>query len=314
MQENKFAVIDVGTNNILLLIAKLENGKLEVLHRDSNISAFGKNMTNNILTEAALRRTKSILNDNIIYSKLFTSNIIIVGTSCSREARNIELLSKWINIKFGLKYNIISGEQEAYLNGIANLNEFRELENIIMFDVGGGSTEFSFAKNGNIISNLSLKLGIRRLVNTFRSDLEEKTNAVKKILNSMKIPEMGNFVLIGIGGTATSLCSIKLKLQEYDGSVIHKKCISRNELRTMLKSFERMSNPEIADLIPFDRKRADIIATGTMIVSEILDLFEADKFFVSDRGIQFGILNQSKAELQKMLSWRNKKCPRKYQV
>ncbi len=302
MQGNKFAVIDVGTNNILLLIAKLENGKLKVLHRDSNISAFGKNMKNNILTEAALRRTKSILIDHIIYSRLFTSNIIVVGTSCSREARNIELLSKWINIKFGLKYNIISGEQEAYLNGIANLNEFREFENIIMFDVGGGSTEFSFIKKGEIISNLSLKLGIRRLVNTFRSDLEEKTNAVKKILNSLKKPEMENFVLVGIGGTATSLCSIKLKLQEYDGSVIHKKCISRKELRTMLRSFERMSNPEIANLIPFDRKRADIIATGTMIVSEILDFFEADKFFISDRGIQFGILNQTKAELQKMLS------------
>ncbi|MCD4796174.1 MAG: hypothetical protein K8R49_03255 [Candidatus Cloacimonetes bacterium] len=302
MQGNKFAVIDVGTNNILLLIAKLENGKLKVLHRDSNISAFGKNMKNNILTEAALRRTKSILIDHIIYSRLFTSNIIVVGTSCSREARNIELLSKWINIKFGLKYNIISGEQEAYLNGIANLNEFREFENIIMFDVGGGSTEFSFIKKGEIISNLSLKLGIRRLVNTFRSDLEEKTNAVKKILNSLKKPEMENFVLVGIGGTATSLCSIKLKLQKYDGSVIHKKCISRKELRTMLRSFERMSNPEIANLIPFDRKRADIIATGTMIVSEILDFFEADKFFISDRGIQFGILNQTKAELQKMLS------------
>lgn len=302
MQGNKFAVIDVGTNNILLLIAKLENGKLKVLHRDSNISAFGKNMKNNILTEAALRRTKSILIDHIIYSRLFTSNIIVVGTSCSREAKNIELLSKWINIKFGLKYNIISGEQEAYLNGIANLNEFREFENIIMFDVGGGSTEFSFVKKGKIISNLSLKLGIRRLVNTFRSDLEEKTNAVKKILNSLKKPEVEKFVLVGIGGTATSLCSIKLKLQEYDGSVIHKKCISRKELRTMLRSFERMSNPEIANLIPFDRKRADIIATGTMIVSEILDFFEADKFFISDRGIQFGILNQTKAELQKMLS------------
>ncbi len=302
MQGNKFAVIDVGTNNILLLIAKLENSKLEVLHRDSNISAFGRNMKNNLLTDAALRRTKSILIDNIIYSRLFTSNIIVVGTSCSREARNIELLSKWINRKFGLKYNIISGEQEAYLNGIANLNEFREFENIIMFDVGGGSTEFTFVKNGKIISSLSLKLGIRRLENTFRSDLEEQTNAVKKILNSLEIPEMEKFVLVGIGGTATSLSSIKLKLREYDGNVIHKKCISRNELRTMLRSFERMSNPEIAELIPFDSKRADIIATGTMIVSEILDLFEADKFFVSDKGIQFGILNQTKAELQEMLS------------
>jgi len=144
-----YSVIDVGTNNILLLIT-ISGTKPEIIYRASATSALGKDMQKGFLQKQAIERAKNILNDFISISKKYTDKIIIIGTSCSREAKNISVLSDWLKSKFNLKYNIISGDEEAYLNGLANISEFAKDEKLLFFDVGGGSTEFTLAENGEI--------------------------------------------------------------------------------------------------------------------------------------------------------------------
>ena len=299
---NKFAVIDVGTNNVLFLIAKKNNNNLDILHRDSNISAFGKNMQDGYLNSTAINKTKRILYDNISYARLFTENIIVVGTSCSRDAKNINILKQWLKKKFDLKYNIISGEKEAQLNGLANITEFREFNNIVMFDVGGGSTEFTYFHNEKMIYNQSLNLGIRRLHNFQDSNYLERVRTTRTVLNDLVLPDFRESKMIGIGGTVTSLSAAKFCLQKYDANVVHKSTLKITEIKEMLERFRRMSNNQIARLMPFDRYRADIITTGTMIVQEIMDFFGKEEIIVSDRGLQFGILYQEEEDLQRMLS------------
>ena len=299
---NKFTVIDVGTNNILFLIARKNNNKLDILHRDSNISAFGKKMQDRYLNPTAINKTKRILSDNIKYARLFTENIIVVGTSCSRDAKNIDIMEQWLKKKFGLKYNIISGKKEAQLNGLANINEFRKFNNIVMFDVGGGSTEFTYFHNGKMIYNKSLNLGIRRLHNSQDADYSERVRTTQKTLNELVLPDFKEFKMIGIGGTVTSLSAAKFGLQKYDADVVHKSSLRIAEIKEMLDRFRRMSNNQIAQLMPFDRYRADIITTGTMIVKEILDVYGKEDLIVSDRGLQFGILLQEEKDLREMLS------------
>ena len=301
LNENKFSVIDVGTNNILLLLAAKINNHLEIIHRDSNISALGKNMKNGILAENALVRTKDILKENIEFSKLYTKNIIVIGTSCSREASNIYILSKWLKKKYNLKYNIISGMKEAYLNGLANIHEFPDKNEIILFDVGGGSTEFTYLKNGQIIAKQSLRLGIRRLQNLHNNDFGNKIIKTREILKELNLPKLAKPEIIGIGGTVTSLSAIKHNLKKYDGNIVHKSIITKNELHDLLHKISKLSCETLATLIPFDPKRSDIILTGTLIVREIIDYFKVDKFTVSDRGLQFGVLFQNEEEIKAML-------------
>jgi exopolyphosphatase / guanosine-5'-triphosphate,3'-diphosphate pyrophosphatase len=297
----KYAILDVGTNNVLFLIAEVQNGEIKTLYRSANISAMGKRMKDSCITNTALKRTKSILADNIKYAKIFTDNIIILGTSCSREAKNINELSSWLKSRFGLNYNIISGELEARLSGIANLHAFPEYRNAITFDVGGGSTEFNFIKEGNIISSQSLPLGIRRLDNAFGKNFDLKLNETKKILADLIVPQIPDFTLIGIGGTVTSLAAYKVHMQKYDGEKVHKSKLSETEIRLILDDFRSMTDDEIAYLIPFDRYRADILATGTMIVHEILKKFKMDDFVVSDFGMQYGILYQDEVFIKDLL-------------
>ena len=298
--ENTYCIIDVGTNNILQLIAAV-NDRINIIKRDSQISALGKDMKNGFLDIAAIDRTKFILTDFIEKALEFTDNIIVVGTSCSRDAKNIFILSDWLKEKYQINYHIISGNEEANYNGLANINEFQENKDIVMFDVGGGSTEFIWIKDRKIIQTQSIDLGIRRLQNLFGSDSRSKHKETQKLLKTLSSSPFDDPVLVGIGGTATSLSAMKFQLEEYDPQIVHKSKITISELKDVLSNLSEKTDNQIAKLMPFEPKRADLIETGTMIVTEILDYFGLKEFFVSDRGIQFGILMQDKHKLNKML-------------
>jgi exopolyphosphatase/guanosine-5'-triphosphate,3'-diphosphate pyrophosphatase len=123
----------------------------------------------------------------------------------------------------------------------------------------------------------------------------------KKILNELQLPKVENPGIVGIGGTVTSLSAFKQRLFKYDASVIHKSRLTVSEIDVMLEEFANMTPEEISYLIPFDRQRADILTTGTMIVREVLNKLNVYDFQVSDRGLQFGILYQDSKTLAKML-------------
>lgn len=301
----KYAVIDVGTNNILLLLAEKKQGKIRVVKRKMDTSALGKDMKNGLLTKAGINRAKKILNSFINYSKMFSNNIIIIGTSCSREASNINEISNWLKSKFELQYNVISGATEAFLIGLANLGEFEKNRDLVLFDVGGGSTEFIYIKAGEMVESFSLQLGIRRLQNRFGSDIEAKNCEIKEQLRKLKKHEIykavkNGAILVGVGGTVTSLAAIKNGMKEYDEALVQGCKITKLELADIHYKFLKLYHYELKKYLPFDPARADIINTGILIVKEIVDYLKGSEFFVSDRGLQYGVVKLSEARLQDM--------------
>ena len=295
-----YSVIDVGTNNILLLIT-ISGTKPEIIYRASATSALGKDMQKGFLQKQAIERAKNILNDFISISKKYTDKIIIIGTSCSREAKNISVLSDWLKSKFNLKYNIISGEEEAYLNGLANISEFAKDEKLLFLDVGGGSTEFTLAENGEIKKTYSTQIGIRRYANKFGIDFLAMKEQLKQDLSVIPKDKLKHSILVGIGWTACSIAAMKYKLAEYDSNVVHRSFIKSDELEKMQAELSLLDEKQIAQKMPFDSKRAEIILIGLNIVKEIVDSFQGSGFFVSDRGLQFGVLRMNKEKLAKML-------------
>ncbi|MDN5353988.1 MAG: exopolyphosphatase / guanosine-5-triphosphate,3-diphosphate pyrophosphatase [Candidatus Cloacimonadota bacterium] len=296
----KYAVIDVGTNNILLLIARKQNDEIITLKKSSRTSALGRNMRADNITGAALARAKKILREYIQYCKFFTSNIIVVGTSTARRAANIKLLQTWLKSRFNINFKIISGEEEAYLNGLANLGDFAEFSQLLLFDVGGGSTEFTYVNDGKIDKMFSLELGIRRLHNEF-SNMKNRLKYTREILR--KLPKT-KAKLVGIGGTVTSLVAISQNMDEYDTSKIHKQILTESELQTILSKLKNSNRKTLQKIMPFEPKRAEIILTGTMIVKEIVAYFGVQEIFVSDKGLQYGILNLPRKKLEEYLGER----------
>ena len=291
-RSERYAVFDVGTNNILLLWAILDKKRTTPLHRAAQISAMGKNMKDGKLTQAGIERTKKILRDFLGLTRNLTDNIIIVGTSCSRESDNISLLIDWLQGRYGLKYTILSEDVEASLVGLANRELFSEERELIIFDIGGGSTEFIYYQNGDLIFQTSLRLGIRRLESCYNRDSAKKVQFICEAISKIPADLLHKPVLVGVGGTVTNISAVKQGLKYYDSAAVHKSRLTKGDIRFYLEKFRKMSMEDIARLMPFEPLRANVITTGLLIVLEIMEYFRQEEIYVSDFGLQFGILEK----------------------
>ncbi|MCK4357620.1 MAG: hypothetical protein KAW92_02540 [Candidatus Cloacimonetes bacterium] len=286
------SIIDMGTNSVLLLIAESQNDSWNILHRDAKTSSLGKGMKNGLLAEEEIKKTKKILTGYINISKKYNCNkIIITGTSASREAKNITKISDWLKINYGLHFYILSENDELKYIYSANIKEFPEFYNMLIFDIGGGSTEFILIKNKEITMQKSLKIGVRRLNNLFK-DNKDKIDYIKKTLKQSKLIEktICGFESIGVGGTVTNLVAVKKKMHKYIPEKVHKQILYKSDVEYFKKLWFTLSNAEAKKLIPFDPLRADVLLSGSLILLEIFNYFSIEKIYVSDCGIQFGTL------------------------
>jgi len=286
------SVIDVGTNSILLLIAEKKHNSWKVLHRDARTSSLGKGMKNSLLKEEGIKKAKAIVEDFILTSRRYDSDkIIITGTSASREAKNISHLSNWLRFKYDLKYHILSEVQEIYYIYLANKHEFDEHKNLIIFDIGGGSTEFMIVKKGKLEFSTSLKIGVRRLNNLCDNEAE-KYAFCQDVLAQSKIMEHvpSSFEIVGVGGTVTNLIAVKNGLKEWVSEKVHKQILTIDDVLHFTELWQKLSYEQIEKLIPFDPHRSDVLLSGTILLDSIFSYFKIDRIFVSDFGLQFGIL------------------------
>ncbi len=290
-----FSIIDVGTNSILLLIADKHNDTITVLHREAETSSLGKGMKNGLLTEEGIERAKIILEKYIQVSRKYMADkIIITGTSASREAKNISKLSDWLKKRYKLPYHVLSEEQELYYDYLANKHEFEEYKNLIIFDIGGGSTEFIIVEDSEITYSVSLKIGVRRLNNLFESDVD-KYSFCDKILFQSAIKDYApsSYQVVGVGGTVTNLVAVKQGLKTWISEKVHKQILTLNDMLYFKDLWKKLSNEKIEMLIPFDPHRSDVLLSGTILLESIFSYLGIKDIFVSDYGLQFGILKEA---------------------
>lgn len=299
-QSNLYAVIDVGTNNVLYLLARSSSSGIEVVARDSAVSRMGLYVQDGCLLPAGVQALQHILSGYLDAARTVTDQIIVVGTSASREVENISEITDWMQACFGVRYQIISGEEEAQLNGLANADEFTEAQ-LVLFDVGGGSTEFTHVIDGRIMQSTSLPLGIRRLQAQHPGDFASQQDATRRILAQYTPPALHDAGVVGIGGTATSLAAMIAGMQHYDSARVHKSVITRKKCGDLLYSLRNMPHDQLVKSLAFEPERADIIATGCMIVYEIMQQLDCQQMYVSDRGLQFGILHLPPEKLAALL-------------
>jgi exopolyphosphatase/guanosine-5'-triphosphate,3'-diphosphate pyrophosphatase len=297
---NLYAVIDVGTNNVLYLLARCTVAGIEILQRDSAVSRMGLYVQDGFLLPAGVEVLQRILSRYLDAARPLTNQIIVVGTSASREVANIGEITQWLHTYHGVRYHIISGEEEARLIGLANLDEFTE-RRLLLYDVGGGSTEFTQVEDGSIVHTQSLQLGIRRLQAMHPADSAAQQDATRRILSQYIPPAMQGAAVVGVGGTATSLAAILAGMHHYDSAQVHRSVITRQQCDALLHGLREMPHAQLVKTLAFEPERADIIATGAMIVCEIMQYLKCQQMYVSDRGLQFGILRLPPEQLAALL-------------
>ncbi len=300
MKTEVYATIDVGSNSVLLHIAaKNEQGYWEPVMDKVEVTRLGEELqATGFLKHGAMSRTARALKSFMaLINKQGVAQVAAVGTMCLRVAKNAGDFLQQIKDECGLTIEVISGEEEARLSYLAvksgiGLSEGR----LVIFNVGGGSTEFIFAKGEYIERKFSINIGATGLTEKYLISNPVTEEELATMLNAIrttfaKFETDGNVdTLIGIGGTMTTMGAVLHKLSVYDPDVIQGCVMRLAEVERQLELYRSKTIKERKAIVGLQPGRADVILAGVGIVWMVLKKFGADVVTISDRGVRHGLL------------------------
>ena len=282
----RVAAVDLGTNSTRLLVADVDDGRVEEVSRDSQITRLGEGVDERRkLLPLPVARVRNVLSEyRREVERLGAERVLTIGTSAVRDAENGEAFLGEIEWSYGFTTRLLSGEEEADLTrrGVANGRAVGD--ETVVLDVGGGSTELITARD-----RVSLDLGCVRLTERHlrsdppaREELDDAARAVREAL-----PDWSPRDAIGVAGTVTSLAA--LELGEYDPEQTHGYRLSRESVERQLERLASLPLAERRELPGLEPERAPVIVAGALIVREVLDRYGLDGLEVSERDLLHGV-------------------------
>jgi len=299
------ASIDIGTNTIRLLISeRTSQDVFKKLHISRIITRLGEGFSEDkrLLNSNAMDRSLDALcNFSKVIKEYNVSKIRSVATSVVRESENGREFVGQAADKAGLKVEVISGEEEARLTVLGVLKSLdANTSDCIIFDIGGGSTEYIYIHNSKIVNLTSINLGVVHLTEEFlKNELETKEEItqlsqhiqqiLRRELQSFDILKKKDLILIGTAGTPTTLAAIELKLKEYNPGLVNNFVLTEDVVLSTIDKLIKIPKKERANTIGLEKGREDILIAGALILVETLRIFSLNKLIVSDGGVLEGI-------------------------
>lgn len=283
----KKVAIDIGSNSVRMLIGEVKEGKVYVLEQHLRTTRLGKTAKGGYLNKQAVGRTLDALTEfkAVLEKYNLQFNPITVATSAVREAADKEYFRRLIKTTLGWNLQILSGEDEARFSYIGAAAVIKE--NAAVVDVGGGSTELIYSENGKIYGQ-SVPVGAVRLRNG-----EVDKNELFRILQPLKnlyAKSEEPLVLVGVGGTVTSVAAMKNNLTKYTREAVNGTVITEGDLQSFYTEISAMSDYEVLKKYPLLKNREDIICDGILIYMAIFQLLGCKKIISADSGILDGLL------------------------
>jgi exopolyphosphatase / guanosine-5'-triphosphate,3'-diphosphate pyrophosphatase len=296
----KIASIDIGSNTLRFLIAEKKGDKFRILFRDREIVRLGRNFYPDRLlapqvVETAVRVLKRF---KIRAEQEKVTQLLAVGTGVLREAENTLFFSERVKKETDISIRFISGSEEARLMAKGVLSLFPSTHGkTIIFDLGGGSTEFVFVNDGRMENRISMPLGAVGLTEKFLQTDPPKSNEsdslkvhCRNILRKNWTKNDKVSTLIGTAGTVTTLAAMTKNLFDYDPDQINRTVLAKENLFKLSKKILALPFEQRADLTGLESGRADILPAGILLVLEIMDHFSQEMLLVSDAGLLEGLM------------------------
>ena len=293
----KVASIDLGSNSTRMLIADITNGTITTIYKEHKVTRMADKLSESkIISKEATKRVLKVLAGYFkTINKNNVENIQIVGTAALRDATNSQEITKKIEKRFGYEVEIVSGEEEGVLTSIGVLNSLGSLDNFLIVDIGGRSTEFIYDFDKKIISK-SLNIGVVSLSELFFNELpplKETVLLAKEYIES-NLFESNIFnerVLVGVAGTFTSLASIFLEQTQFNDKEIHLTELKNEDVYAINEELLQLNEPQIITSYKgLDPKRARTIQAGILLAKEIISKYNVNSIKVSNSDILEGLI------------------------
>jgi exopolyphosphatase/guanosine-5'-triphosphate,3'-diphosphate pyrophosphatase len=315
-----YAALDLGTNNCRLLIARPEDRGFRVVDAYSRIVRLGEGVgSNRMLSEAAMERAIDALAQ--CHRKLADRGVSrsrLIATEACRAAENGAAFIDRVKAETGLALEVVNRETEARLAvaGCASLVD-HEADGVILFDIGGGSSEIvwldlrnrcgarGYALTRFIRSWISLPVGVVNLAErhggvhvtpdifeAMIDDAAEHLAAFSLASNLTEAIASGRVHMLGTSGTVTTLAGVHLGLKRYDRRRVDGTWLEDGDVSRMIDQLRDMPYEARVDNPCIGADRADLVLAGCAILEAIRRRWSCSRLRVADRGLREGILTE----------------------
>ena len=306
-EPRRIAAIDIGTVTCRLLLAQVENGLLTELERRCSITDLGIGVDKTgVLREDAIERVVAKVAEYLQVLEAYRTAqspdipVIAMATSASRDAENADVLVGKLRA-LGVELSVIEGQREAALSFRGASCGF-EGENLMVADIGGGSTEIVLGVGGQAPKLAhSFNIGCRRVTERFlESDPPSAGECAeaRQWVSSQFEPffaqakQQGIAIdrIVAVAGTATSVVSVDKQMVVYDSAEVHGTRVPASTLQGIYDRLRALPLEERKQVVGLEPARAGVIVAGMGILLEVLAAAGCESFTVSESDILQGII------------------------
>ena len=302
----RVAIIDIGTNSTRLLVADVTDNRVTEVERHSKVTGLGRGVDHSgqLSTEGIEAVCITIGEYVETIEALDVATISVIATSAVRDAENGSAFAAELRERFGLSTQVIDGDEEARLTYLGCVSERTGGENLLVVDIGGGSTEIIIGRGHEPDFHTSLQAGVVRHTERFltsdppdAAQLEKMAGDIKKLIaDAVRDQDPGPVEsAVAVAGTPTSLASINLELDPYDPLAVEG---HRLPLTTIQWWLSRLASVPLAErklCVGLHPDRAGAIVAGIVILIEVMRAFDLDEIEVSEHDILYGAAIQAAA-------------------
>ena len=301
----RVGTIDIGTNSMRLLIADYKNNKIENREKYINTTRIGQGVDKEgYITEEAMQRNLKALkefSDKCKEEKC--EKVYCMGTSALRDSKNGQDFVNRAKELTNIDVKIICGDEESNLGfmGVLEGTDGNKKDDILVIDIGGGSTEFIIGNEEGIKFCKSENVGALRMTEKFITtdpisdeEFNAMTDFIEETISSTldNVKHMHISKLVGIGGAITSLSAMNQQLEVYSMEKVHNSVVTKKDLEKILQNLKNMTLNDKKTIKGLQPKRADIITAGVKILHIIMKKLEFETIVISEYDNLEGLLCQ----------------------
>ena len=296
----RYAAIDVGTNSVKFHLGELgADGAWRTIADRAAVTRLGEGLDEaGRLGDEPVERTVAAIAAMAREARDGGAEAIAaVGTAGLRIAPNRAAVVDAVRERAGVELEVIDGEQEArlaYLAATAGLAV--GTGSLAVFDTGGGSSQFTFGRDGRVDERFSVDVGAARFTERFGLDEPVSVDVVAATLAAIAA-DLGRLddravpdALVGMGGAVTNLAAVEHGLATYDPEIVQGSVLRREDVDRQIELYRTRTAAERREVAGLQPGRAEVILAGACIVRTVLGKLGCDAFTVSDRGLRHGLL------------------------
>jgi len=297
---SKYAAIDVGTNSVKFHVGErgADGGWRPVVDR-AEITRLGEGLAETgVLNPSPVERTINAIAGMVDEAEREgVEEIVAVGTAGLRIARNSADFVAAVKDRCGLDLEVISGDEEARLSYLAATSALDLGEgSLVVFETGGGSSQFTFGEGKRVDERFSLDVGAIGLTERFSLADVVSEQTLAGVFDELGT-ELGRLDgrptpagLVAMGGAATNLAAVEHELATYDPDVVQGTVLGLAEIDRQIELYRTQTAAERRRIVGLQPKRAEVILAGACIVHTVIAKLGRQSATVSDRGLRHGLL------------------------